>query len=504
MDKAQKTYIRLLSIMFLLCLDFLLLLVFLRGSLFQNILNLINLNSDKLTEAEKNLYNLQYYTALNMIYRFIFSFAILAVFVAFVAVLSKLSRAGRIAVIGSYASIATAIVVIVARALEGNKTVHKKITNSFLGINGDDFVTMQALPKLPIVPILIIIVSLLCLAMVKSSKIEKIRLYNKASALSGTSIYLVAMYGYVGIDVLRNNLSYMIMNKKDLACYNALNYLRTFFIDNNKILSLPISYILIFIIGLGIVTDKYFKKKIAGIVSVLIPSLISIVIIVINVINKPVILGNVTTDLNICDMVDFAYYAFLVNFFITCLYINLMLVYIISVRGNKSQMLILITLNIILNLICQLIAKNFSGIAIHFVMWSVADLISAIVVLILMINIHRLKKKKRIEAIIEQRRKARKQLGEEEDDDEEDDDEDDENNEVEDNEVEDNEVNDENNNENVESLEDDIEITEDTEVAKDTEEKNAENSLKEAGIDTSEDNEQEETIEIEVDDIKES
>ena len=227
-------------------------------------------------------------------------------------------------------------------------------------------------------------------------------------------------------------------------------------------------------------------------------------IIVINVINKPVILGNVTTDLNICDMVDFAYYAFLVNFFITCLYINLMLVYIISVRGNKSQMLILITLNIILNLICQLIAKNFSGIAIHFVMWSVADLISAIVVLILMINIHRLKKKKRIEAIIEQRRKARKQLGEEEDDDEEDDDEDDENNEVEDNEVEDNEVNDENNNENVESLEDDIEITEDTEVAKDTEEKNAENSLKEAGIDTSEDNEQEETIEIEVDDIKES
>lgn len=490
MDKAQKTYIRLLSIMFLLCLDFLLLLVFLRGSLFQNILNLINLNSDKLTEAEKNLYNLQYYTAFNMVYRFIFSFAILAVFVAFVAVLSKLSRAGRIAVIGSYASIATAIVVIVARALEGNKTVHKKITNSFLGINGDDFVTMQALPKLPIVPILIIIVSLLCLAMVKSSKIEKIRLYNKASALSGTSIYLVAMYGYVGIDVLRNNLSYMIMSKKDLACYNALNYLRTFFIDNNKVLSLPISYILIFIIGLGIVTDKYSKKKIAGIVSVLIPSLISIVIIVINVINKPVILGNVTTDLNICDMVDFAYYAFLVNFFITCLYINLMLVYIISVRGNKSQMLILITLNIILNLICQLIAKNFSGIAIHFVMWSVADLISAIVVLILMINIHRLRKKKRIEAIIEQRRKARKQLGEE--DDEEEDDEDDENNEVEDI-----EVNDENYNENVESLEDDIEITEDTE------EKNAENSLKEAGIDTSEDNEQEETNDIEVDDIKE-
>ena len=445
MDKAQKTYIRLLSIMFLLCLDFLLLLVFLRGSLFQNILNLINLNSDKLTEAEKNLYNLQYYTAFNMIYRFIFSFAILAVFIAFVAVLSKLSKAGRIAVIGSYVSIATAIVVIAARALEDNKTVHKKITNSFLGINGDDFITMQALPKLPIVPILIIIVSLLCLAMVKSSKIEKIRLYNKASALSGTSIYLVAMYGYVGIDVLRNNLSYIIMNKKDLACYNALNYLRTFFIDNNKILSLPISYILIFIIGLGIVTDKFFKKKIAGIISVLIPSLISIVIIVINVINKPVILGNVTIDLNICDMVDFAYYAFLVNFFITCLYINLMLVYIISVRGNKSQMLILITLNIILNLICQLIAKNFSGIAIHFVMWSVADLISAIVVLILMINIHRIRKKKRIEAIIGQRRKARKQLGEDDEDDDEDEYEYDENNEVED----------KDNNENVESLEDD-------------------------------------------------
>ena len=179
---------------------------------------------------------------------------------------------------------------------------------------------------------------------------------------------------------------------------NSLNYLRTFYIDNNKILSLPISYILILIIGLGIITDKFLKKKIAGIISVLIPTLISIVIIVINIINKPVILGNVTTDLNICDMVDFAYFAFLANFLITCLYINLMLVYIISVRGNKTQMLILITINIILNLIGQIIAKNFSGIAIHFIMWSVADIISTVIVLVLMINIHKYRKRKRREA----------------------------------------------------------------------------------------------------------
>ena len=398
MDKAQKTYIRLVSIMVLLCLDFICLLCFLGGGLFQDILNLISLNSDKLTEAEKNLYNMQYYLAFNMIYRFVFSFAILAVFIAFIAVLFRLSKAGRIAIIANLSSIATAVVVIVARLLEGNKSVHRKITNLFLGINGDDFVTMQALPKLLVVPIIIIFLSLLCLAMVKSSKIEKIRLYNKANALSGTSIYMVAMYGYVGIDVLRNNLSYMIMNKKDLACMNSLNYLRTFYIDNNKILSLPISYILILIIGLGIITDKFLKKKIAGIISVLIPTLISIVIIVINIINKPVILGNVTTDLNICDMVDFAYFAFLANFLITCLYINLMLVYIISVRGNKTQMLILITINIILNLIGQIIAKNFSGIAIHFIMWSVADIISTIIVLVLMINIHKYRKRKRREA----------------------------------------------------------------------------------------------------------
>lgn len=392
MDKAKKTIIRLMSVLVLCSINFLNLL-FLHGSnLFQNILNLINLNSDKLLEEEKNLYNYQYYYNFNVIYRFIYSIAIFALFMAIIGIIFRLNGTGQIAIVASITTILTSVVIIVSRALESNRYVHKFFTKIALGINNDDFVTMQVLPKYPIAPIIAIIFSLLCILMVKSSNILKIRMYNKSTGLSGATLFLVGMYGYIVIDVLRIRITYLIINNKDLGCVNALAYLREYCIENNFLLNLPISYIIIVIIGLGLLFDKLLKKKWAGILSVLIPVLISIVFIVISFVNKPVIFGNITMDLNICDMVDIAYYAFLVNFLITPLCLNLMLLYIISIKGNSKQIFILITLNMILNVITQIIAKFIPGIAIHYIMWSASDFITAIIVLILIIRIHRFRK----------------------------------------------------------------------------------------------------------------
>jgi hypothetical protein len=394
MDKASKTMIRLMSVLVLCSINFFILLFFFGSNLFQNIINLISLNSDKLPEEEKNLYNLQYYLFFNDIYRFFYSITILAIFIAVIGVFLRLKYAGRICVLANICAILTSVIVIIARILESNKGVHKAITKLSLGLVGDDFVTARILPRIPVLAIIVIVIAFLSLSLTKSSNILKIKLYNKANGLSAATIFLTGMYGYIGIDVLRNKITYFIINSKNLGSLNALYYLRTYFLENNVVLNWPISYILIVIIFVSLMYDRIFKKKMAGILSVLIPSILTIIIIVINFINKPVIFGRVTMDLNICDMVDSAYYSVLVNYLITSLCLNLMFVYIISIRGNHKQVFILITCNIVLNIIGQLIARNFNGIAIHFIMWSVADFITSIAVLLLTIKTHKFRKKR--------------------------------------------------------------------------------------------------------------
>lgn len=206
MKKSEITFIRLMSLIGIMSLNLILMLVFSGEHVFQNILNRMNSNVYAGASLDTSIYNYYYYAGLGSIYKIIFPVTILLLAVAVVAVYKKVSMAGRVSLAANICSLVTGVYLLFARIGEGIEGVIRWV-NSFYMDKSEigQIEKVQLMSKVPVVYVLIIILSLLGLAMVKSSTINRIKVYNDKSAVNNAVVYVFpALGGFLVLEIVRN------------------------------------------------------------------------------------------------------------------------------------------------------------------------------------------------------------------------------------------------------------------------------------------------------------
>ena len=195
MKKSEITFIRLMSLIGIMVLNLILLLVFSGEHVFQNIINRMNSNVYDGQSLDTSIYNYYYYAGLGGIYKIIFPITILLLAVAAVAVYKKVSMAGRVAVAANVCSLVTGVYLMFARIGESSEGIIRFVNSFYMDRSEIGQIhEVQLMSKVPLVYILIIILSLLGLAMVKSSTINRIKIYNETNSVNNAAIYIFVCF----------------------------------------------------------------------------------------------------------------------------------------------------------------------------------------------------------------------------------------------------------------------------------------------------------------------
>lgn len=387
MKKDEITMVRLLSLAILMAVSLFVLLVPVGSNEFGHIISKMNNNSLNIPESQNSVYNLYYYTGLNVFYQLFFSLTILFTAVSVAGIFLRIGNTGMAAVVAAVLNIATGVLLLFARICESSVSMHAMLDSIYLdGVLKNQIETAQLLDKVPVLYILLIILGILEILMIKSSGIMRIKLFADNKKTNAIQCLIPALVMYVWAGFIRADILSVIIRNGDFQRITINEYLSEYYIGSKIFFSwswmimLLIATILCMIIRSGII--KGLSGRSGMLVSIGIPTFVTIIPSVIYAFNPPALFGHLTLDISLCDMTDNAFYMYLAAFCV-CMTAAYILIYLVinGILDMRRLAFIFIT-NVVISVIMTIIVSGKASLAIQYMPWIVADAASVILAVV--------------------------------------------------------------------------------------------------------------------------
>lgn len=390
MKKSEITFIRLMSLIGIMVLNLVLLLVFAREHVFQNILNKMNSNVYAGQSLDTSIYNYYYYAGLGNIYKIIFPVTIFLLAAASVAVYRKISMAGRVAIAANICSLITGVYLLFARIGEGSTGIIRFVNSFYMDKTEiGQIEKVHLMSRIPVAYIIIIILSLLGLAMVKSSNINHIKVYNDKNVVNNAVIYIFpALCGFIVLEIIRNLiLSRLVTAATDENLRTVAAYINDYYIGSKMFFNW--SWLILFTIVtcaailLKSIHRLSVKSRIA--IEITVPSVIVIIMSVIYWLNPPSLFGYLTTDNTICDMTEAAFTWYLIRYVVSVILVFTLIALTVNDRLDIRLTGIVMAVEFVIGTIFIILASMISGtLAVMYAACVAADVIGVIVLTVLL------------------------------------------------------------------------------------------------------------------------
>ena len=387
MKKDEITMVRLLSLAILMALSLFILLVPIGSNEFGQIISKMNNNALNIPESQNSVYNLYYYTGLNVVYQLFFSLTILFTAMSVAGILLRIGNTGIAAFVSAILNLLTGMLLLFARIWESSVSMHAMIDSVYLdGVVKEQIKTTQLLDKVPVLYILLIVLGILELLMVKSSGIMRIKMFTKNKKTNAVNYLVPALIIYVWAGFIRQDILSVIIRNGDSQRMTVNEYLTGYYIGNkiffnwSWMIMLLIATILCIIIQSGVI--KGLIGRAGMLAGIGIPALVTIIPSVIYAFNPPALFGYLTLDISLCDMTDNAFYMYLVTFCV-CMTAAYILIYlVISGLLDMRKLAGIFVINVVISVILMIIVSGKSSLAIQYMPWIVADCASVILAVV--------------------------------------------------------------------------------------------------------------------------
>lgn len=387
MKKDEITMVRLLSLAILMALSLFILLVPIGSNEFGQIISKMNNNALNIPESQNSVYNLYYYTGLNVVYQLFFSLTILFTAMSVAGILLRIGNTGIAAFVSAILNLLTGMLLLFARIWESSVSMHAMIDSVYLdGVVKEQIKTTQLLDKVPVLYILLIVLGILELLMVKSSGIMRIKMFTKNKKTNAVNYLVPALIIYVWAGFIRQDILSVIIRNGDSQRMTINEYLTAYYIGNkiffnwSWMIMLLIATILCIIIQSGVIKGLIGRAGMLACIGI--PALVTIIPSVIYAFNPPALFGYLTLDISLCDMTDNAFYMYLVTFCV-CMTAAYILIYlVISGLLDMRKLAGIFVINVVISVILMIIVSGKSSLAIQYMPWIVADCASVILAVV--------------------------------------------------------------------------------------------------------------------------
>ena len=387
MKKDEITMVRLLSLAVLMALSLFILLVPIGSNEFGQIISKMNNNALNIPESQNSVYNLYYYTGLNVVYQLFFSLTILFTAMSVAGILLRIGNTGIAAFVSAILNLLTGMLLLFARIWESSVSMHAMIDSVYLdGVVKEQIKTTQLLDKVPVLYILLIVLGILELLMVKSSGIMRIKMFTKNKKTNAVNYLVPALIIYVWAGFIRQDILSVIIRNGDSQRMTINEYLTAYYIGNkiffnwSWMIMLLIATILCIIIQSGVIKGLIGRAGMLACIGI--PALVTIIPSVIYAFNPPALFGYLTLDISLCDMTDNAFYMYLVTFCV-CMTAAYILIYlVISGLLDMRKLAGIFVINVVISVILMIIVSGKSSLAIQYMPWIVADCASVILAVV--------------------------------------------------------------------------------------------------------------------------
>lgn len=387
MKKDEITMVRLLSLAILMALSLFILLVPIGSNEFGQIISKMNNNALNIPESQNSVYNLYYYTGLNVVYQVFFSLTILFTAMSVAGILLRIGNTGIAAFVSAILNLLTGMLLLFARIWESSVSMHAMIDSVYLdGVVKEQIKTTQLLDKVPVLYILLIVLGILELLMVKSSGIMRIKMFTKNKKTNAVNYLVPALIIYVWAGFIRQDILSVIIKNGDSQRMTINEYLTAYYIGNkiffnwSWMIMLLIATILCIIIQSGVIKGLIGRAGMLACIGI--PALVTIIPSVIYAFNPPALFGYLTLDISLCDMTDNAFYMYLVTFCV-CMTAAYILIYlVISGLLDMRKLAGIFVINVVISVVLMIIVSGKSSLAIQYMPWIVADCASVILAVV--------------------------------------------------------------------------------------------------------------------------
>lgn len=387
MKKDEITMVRLLSLAILMALSLFILLVPIGSNEFGQIISKMNNNALNIPESQNSVYNLYYYTGLNVVYQVFFSLTILFTAMSVAGILLRIGNTGIAAFVSAILNLLTGMLLLFARIWESSVSMHAMIDSVYLdGVVKEQIKTTQLLDKVPVLYILLIVLGILELLMVKSSGIMRIKMFTKNKKTNAVNYLVPALIIYVWAGFIRQDILSVIIRNGDSQRMTVNEYLTGYYIGNkiffnwSWMIMLLLATIICIIIQSGVI--KGLSGRAGMLAGIGIPALVTIIPSVIYAFNPPALFGYLTLDISLCDMTDNAFYMYLVTFCVSMTAAFILIYLVISGILDMRKLAFIFIINVVISVVLMIIVSGKSSLAIQYMPWIVADCASVILAVV--------------------------------------------------------------------------------------------------------------------------
>ncbi len=383
MKKEEIIYIRIMSVAGLLAILVLLTVLGLGSGLYSNIADNINNNASYFADYENVVYNLYFYKGLDVFYKILFSVTIVCSAVGAAGILLRRKCAALFAKTGCIFSVITSLYVLIGIFCHNIKFAVAFVTGFYMD-NAEGAVIKNMLGIKPIViSIIMIILGVICLLIIKSSGMEKLKVYASGDKGRYYAVIMPVLMGTVFFETVREILTGILCqtsNALDGVSGQVYGFITDYYFADDFLFGGLYVWIAVIaaIVLMSINTELLKKSKIK--LYVLISgcaSLFVIVKIIIYMLNPPRIFGYLTTNEYVCDITEKSYPMYMFIFLFDILII-VTLIYLMYVSGiSVKKTLILSAVHICISVIAMIIG-SFSGITGIYTAIIAADLLALI------------------------------------------------------------------------------------------------------------------------------
>lgn len=304
MQKNEIILARVISTVSAAALALLILTAGIGSGYFLNIANKINNNTFQ--DEGANLYNYYYYTGFHVVYRFLFIITVMALVVSILCILFRLRNCQRVCMIAGISSLITGIFLLFGRVYESSVGVHRFVDGFYMGnVSSSQIVTSQYLPKFPLSTVFFLIIALLFLTLVRVTRFEKIKLYQK-SDFDGIKLLTAGIYGSVVLDVVWGSVIRGLAFTLDLAEQTSYLYLQEYFIAERWVLRLPLVIYAVLAMVLTVILKEKLKERYHQLIAIGVPTAAALLVGIYCFFNPTRIFGTLTLDEHICDITEAA------------------------------------------------------------------------------------------------------------------------------------------------------------------------------------------------------
>lgn len=383
MKKEEIIYIRIMSVAGLLAILVLLTVLGLGSGLYSNIADNINNNASYFADYENVVYNLYFYKGLDVFYKILFSVTIVCNAVGAAGILLRRKCAALFAKTGCIFSVITSLYVLIGIFCHNIKFAVAFVTGFYMD-NAEGAVIKNMLGIKPIViSIIMIILGVLCLLIIKSSGMEKLKVYASGDKSRYYAVIMPVLMGTVFFETVREILTGILCqtsNALDGVSGQVYGFITDYYFADDFLFGGLYVWIAVIaaIVLMSINTELLKKSRIK--LYVLISgcaSLFVIVKIIIYMLNPPRLFGYLTTNEYVCDITEKSYPMYMFIFLFDILII-VTLIYLMYVSGiSVKKTLILSAVHICISVIAMIIG-SFSGITGIYTAIIAADLLALI------------------------------------------------------------------------------------------------------------------------------